>query len=138
MLRAEHEHWYSIAQLTGEYDTIAEHLQHDRWITLLELTALTREQVYDVIAPEAFGALAGGMCRANAERYDLPRLLPELIAARSLAGAEDLASVIQRRIQAATTSRTGSTRTPPRPRTQLRHSRTPALTYRLHRAGETD
>lgn len=111
MLRAEHEHWSSIAQLAGEYDTIAEHVQHDRWITLLEQTALTREQVDDVIASEAFGALAGELRRADAERYDLPRLLPELIAARPLAGAEDLASVIQHRLQAATTSRTGSTRT---------------------------
>ena len=59
MLRAEHQRWSSIAQLAGEYDTIAEHVQHDRWITLLEQTALTREQVDDVIASEAFGALAG-------------------------------------------------------------------------------
>lgn len=110
-LRAEHERWGSIAQLAGEYDTIAEHVQHDRWIALLEHTTLTREQVDDVIASEAFGALAGELRRADAENYDLPRLLPDLIAARPLAGADDLASVIRHRLHAATTTQTGTTRT---------------------------
>lgn len=111
MLRAEHERWGSIAQLAGEYDTIAEHVQHYRWITLLEHSSLTREQVDDVIASDAFGALAAELRRADAENFDLPRLLPELIAGRPLSGADDLASVIRHRLQTATTSRTGTTRT---------------------------
>lgn len=111
MLRAEHERWGSIAQLAGEYDTIAEHVQHDRWITLLEQSPLTQEQVDEVITSDAFGALAGELRRADAEKFDLPRLLPQLITARPLAGADDLASVIRHRLQTATTSRTGSSRT---------------------------
>jgi conjugative relaxase-like TrwC/TraI family protein len=116
VLRAEQEQWSSIEQLAGEYDTIAEHVQHDRWIALLEHSGLTREQVDQIVDADAFGTLTAELRRADAEHHDLPTLLPRLISSRPLDDTDDLAAVIRHRLRTATTSRTGSTRArkPPR------------------------
>lgn len=110
MLRAEHEQWGSIAQLAGEYDTIVSHAQHEQWISLLESTSLTSDQIDTITESDAFGPLAVELRRAEAEHHDLLLLLPALVTSRALDGADDLAAVIRHRLQAATTSRTGSTR----------------------------
>lgn len=114
MLRAEQDRWGSVRQLAGEFDTLAAHIQHDKWITLLEASGLTREQVDEITDSEAFGALTAALRRADAEHYDLGALLPQLIRSRPLEDADDLAAVLHHRLQGATSSRTGTTRKPPR------------------------
>lgn len=109
LLRAEHEHWTSIAQLAGEYDTIVAHAQHDHWLDILEASPLTTDQVDAITESDAYGALAAELRRAEAENYDIARLVPALIASRHLAGADDLAAVILQRLRAATANATGST-----------------------------
>ncbi len=115
-ITAEQERWGSIAQLAAEYDTIAQAAQHDRWATLLQASGLTVEQVEDVLASDAYGALSAELRHAEANHHDLDVLLPKLVAARGLGDADDLASVLHARVARATVRPVGSgrTRKPPR------------------------
>lgn len=100
MIEAEQEHWTSISQIAAEYDTIAATAQRSRWVTLLNASALTTEQVEAVLASEAFGPLTAALRRAEAIGHDVDQLLPRLVSRRSLDGAVDLAAVIRHRIEA--------------------------------------
>src|SRR5699024_1239890 len=74
-ITAEQELWGSIAQLAAEYETIAQAAQHDRWATLLHASGLTPEQAENVLASDAYGALAAELRRAEANHHDVDRLL---------------------------------------------------------------
>jgi hypothetical protein len=115
-ITAEQDRWGSIAQLAAEYDTIAHAAQHDRWATLLQASGLTGEQIEDVLASDAYGALSAELRHAEANHHDLDALLPRLVAARSLDDADDIASVLHARVARATARPAGSgrTRKPPR------------------------
>ena len=115
-ITAEQEQWGSIAQLAAEYETIAAAAQHDRWATLIRGSGLTAEQADAVVESEAFGALTAELRRAEANHHDLDRLFPRLVAARDLADADDLASVLHHRLARATARPAGSGRTRKSPR----------------------
>ena len=89
-IEAEQERWSSIAQVAAEYETIAAVAQRDRWIGLLEGCGLTDEQVEQVLASDSFGPLTAELRRAEANHHDVERLLPKLVARRSLDDAEDV------------------------------------------------
>ena len=115
-ITAEQERWGSIAQLAAEYETIAQAAQHDRWATLLQTSGLTPEQAEDVLASDAYGALSAELRRAEANHHDVDRLLPRLVQARSVEGADDIASVLHARLAKATARPAGSGRTRKQPR----------------------
>ncbi|WP_460648298.1 MobF family relaxase [Leucobacter ruminantium] len=101
-ITAEQERWGGIAQLIAEYETIATAAQHDRWMQLLTDSGLSSEHVNEVAASEALGALITELRRAEANGYDLPRLLPALITARHFGDADDVAKVLHYRVEGAT------------------------------------
>jgi hypothetical protein len=107
-IEAEHQAWSGIAQLAAEYDTIAGAAQHDRWVGLIEGSGLTRDQTDAVLASDAFGALAAELRRAEANHHDVDRLLPQLVAARSLDDADDIAAVLHHRLANTATRRTAT------------------------------
>lgn len=115
-ITAEHERWGSIAQLTAEYETIAQAGQRDRWATLLETSGLTEEQVDLVLGSDAYGALSAELRRAEANHHDLDALFPRLVAARGFTDADDIASVLHHRLARATARPAGSGRTRRSPR----------------------
>ncbi|MBO1804497.1 relaxase domain-containing protein [Leucobacter ruminantium] len=109
-IELEQERWSTIAQVAAEYDTIAQVAQEARWIRLLAKSGLTRQQVDDIVEGDSFGPLAAELRRADAYGYRPETMVPLLIAERPLHDAEDLGAVIRARVQGATASRTGSTR----------------------------
>ncbi len=99
-IRAEQEAWSSIAQIAAEYDTIAGLAQFDRWVALVGACGLSSEQTAAIVASDAFGPLTAELRRAEAQHHDVERLLPRLVARRSLDDAEDPAAVLRHRVQA--------------------------------------
>ncbi|RJS47908.1 conjugal transfer protein [Nocardioides cavernaquae] len=106
-ITAEQEAWGSIAQLAAEYETIAAAAQRDRWATLLRASALTTDEVDDVLNSEAFGPLAADLRRAEANGHDIDRALPAAVARHGLGDAQDRAAVLRHRVQLATGQRPG-------------------------------
>ncbi|WP_441977077.1 MobF family relaxase [Microbacterium sp. 2MCAF23] len=100
-ITAEQERWGSIAQLAAEYETIATEAQRDRWITLIQTSGLTEEQIQQVIDSDVLGALMAEFRRAEANNYDVESLLPRLIRARSIEDSADIASVLHHRLERA-------------------------------------
>lgn len=98
MLAAEQNAWGSIAQLAGEYETIAAAAQHDRWSSLVQGSGLALEQADSVINSDAFGPLGAELRRAEAHHMDVDRLLPRLVRARGFDDAEDIAAVLRMRV----------------------------------------
>ncbi len=115
-ITAEHERWGSVAQLAAEYETIAAAAQRDRWVSLIRASGLSDEQADGAVGSEAFGALAAELRRAEANHHDMGRLLPQLVAARGFADADDIASVLHYRVARATARPAGSGRTRKAPR----------------------
>ena len=115
-ITAEHEHWGSVAQLAAEYETIAAAAQCDRWVSLVRASGLPVEQADAAVESEAFGALTAELRRAEANHHDLETLFPRLVAARGLADADDIASVLHHRVARATARPAGSGRTGKAPR----------------------
>ncbi|WP_370328250.1 MobF family relaxase [Euzebya sp.] len=102
-LRAEQDRWGGITQLAAEYDTIAATAQHDRWTNLIRGCGLTSDQANQVLASDAFGPLAAALRHADAHHLDLEELLPNLVDARELDNAHQVAAVLHHRITTATT-----------------------------------
>jgi len=101
-IEAEQEAWSSVAQLGAEYETIAGRAQHDRWVALVRTSGLSLEQTEAVIASDAFGPLTAELRRAEAHHHDVDRLLPKLVARKSLKDAEDPAAVLRHRLRLTT------------------------------------
>ncbi|WP_336855506.1 hypothetical protein [Sinomonas albida] len=114
-LTAEQERWTGIGQLAAEYGTIAQAAKHHCWADLLQRTGHRGEQVDDVLASEAYGALSAELRHADANHHDLDSLLPRLVAARGIDGADDTAAIIHTRLARATArpAGPGRTRKPP-------------------------
>lgn len=106
----EQETWTNIGQIAAEYETIAAAAQHDRWAHLIRRTPLTDEQAEAALSSPAFGALTAEMRRAEANHYDVQKLLPRLVAARGFEDAEDIAAVLHYRLANATLRPAGSGR----------------------------
>lgn len=85
-------------------------------VTLVRASGLTSEQAEAVVESETFGTLTAELRRAEANHQDLDRLFPRLVAARDLADADDLASVLHHRLARATARSAGSGRTRESPR----------------------
>lgn len=115
-LAAEQGRWGSIGQLAAEYETIAQEAQADRWHTLLAKSGLTGEQVEDILASDAYGALSAELRNAEANHHDLDQLVPRLVNVRGFEDADDIASVLHARLARVTARPAGSgrTRKPPR------------------------
>ncbi len=101
-ITAEQQTWAGIAQLAGEYDTLAAAAQHGRWVALIRRCGLDDQQVSAVLASEAFGPLAAELRRAEADNHDVDELLPRVVAARGFADASDIAAVLHHRVANAT------------------------------------
>jgi hypothetical protein len=114
MIAAEQDRWSSIAQLAAEYETIGAAAQRDRWVTAIRGSGLTEAQVEQVLASESFGPLTAELRRAEANHHDVDRLLPALVALRSLDDAEDIGAVMISRLQKAAQPKRGSRRPSPK------------------------
>jgi conjugative relaxase-like TrwC/TraI family protein len=110
-ITAEQDRWGSIGQLAAEYETIAQEAQADRWHSLLAKSGLTGEQVEDVLASDAYGALSAELRNAEANHHNLDQLLPHLVSVRGFEDADDIASVLNDRLTRATSRPAGSGRT---------------------------
>lgn len=99
-ITAEQEEWGSIAQLAGEYDTIAQTGQHDRWLALLQQGGLDETTIDHLVNTDAYGILAAELRRLEAEGHDIDTLLPRVIQAGGLADVEDLGSLLRYRVRA--------------------------------------
>jgi conjugative relaxase-like TrwC/TraI family protein len=97
-IKVEQETWGSTAQLAAEYETLAGAAQHDRWVSLVRRSGLSRDQAEAAIASDAFGPLTAEFRLAEALHFDLDAVLPRVIAARELQDADDVAAVILSRI----------------------------------------
>jgi conjugative relaxase-like TrwC/TraI family protein len=82
----------------AEYDTIARHAQAERWDTLLDNSGLTDHQAAGARESEAYGPLLASFREAEARGLDIEHALPRLVQGRSLAGADDIASVLHGRV----------------------------------------
>jgi len=87
----------SIPSVAAEYQTIARQAQAERWDALIARSGLTAEQVEQVRASEAYGPLVHAFAYAEARGLDPEAVFPELVAARSLADAGDIASLLHAR-----------------------------------------
>ena len=101
MIAAEQERWSSIAQLGAEYETIGAVAQRDRWVAAIRSSGLTDAQVEQVLTSQSLGPLTAELRRAESDHYDVDRLLPALVARRSLDDAEDIGAVLISRLQKA-------------------------------------
>lgn len=97
-ITVEQDFWGSLAQLAAEYDTIAQTASRNRWITLLETGGLKAEVIDGLVESESFGILTTELRRLEADGHDITDLLPRIIAAGGLDGAEDLGSLLRYRL----------------------------------------
>jgi len=97
MRRAQHQA-DDFTTLAGEYQTLARVAQAERWEALLERCGLDGEQLEQVRASEAHGPLLVALRDAEARGLDVDEAVPELVAARSFADAEDPAAVLHGRV----------------------------------------
>lgn len=109
-IAAEQDVWGSVAQLAAEYETIAGAAQQERWAALLLASGLSSEDADTAIVSTAFGALGAELRRAEADGYDVERLLPRLVAARGVDDADDIAAVLHERVARAISQSRGEGR----------------------------
>lgn len=94
----EHEDASSIAQLAGEYETIAVEAQARRWVTVLAEAGLTTSQLTTLIDADSFGVLSAELRRLEAAGHHVNRLLATVTRAGRLEDVEDLGSLLRYRI----------------------------------------
>jgi len=103
----------SWASLHAEYETLAHAAQAERWNALLGHSGLTAQQLEDVRSSDAQGPLVAAFRRAEARGLDIGAALSQLVGARPIVDAHDVASVLHKRVerftQAAGSRRRGST-----------------------------
>jgi len=116
MRQAEAEAWGNTAQLRAEIETLIAAAQETRWATLVASCGLNDTQVGQVHDSEAFGPLCAELRRAEANNITPETTLPRLVAARSLVGAVDVASVLHGRLSQYIDNTTASRRVRVAPR----------------------
>lgn len=92
-----------IERLSAEYLTLAKLAQRERWDAMLELSGLGKNDLAEVRASSAYGPLLAAFRETEARGLDIESAMPSLVAARSLADADDVAAVLQRRVERWTT-----------------------------------
>ena len=95
----EHEDVSSIAQLVGEYETIAVEVQTRRWVTVLAGAGLTTTQLTDLIDADSFGVLSAELRRIEAEGHNVDDLLDAVTRIGHLEGVDDLGSLLRYRVR---------------------------------------
>lgn len=98
-MEAEYEMHGGIDRLAAELETIAAEAQRDRFVELLGSSGLTDEQLGAVVASNAFGPLTVALRRAEAHHHDLESLVPRIVAQHALDDANDVAAVLQYRLE---------------------------------------
>ncbi len=98
-IRRSQEEMEGLVRLSAEYLTIAKEAQADRWQTLLECSGLTNAALDQVQASEAHGPLLAALREAEARGLDIETAFPQLVQARTLAGADDPAAVLHARVE---------------------------------------
>lgn len=98
-ITAEQDTWAGITQLAAEYATIATAAVQDRYLSLLARAGLTDAQVDELVTAESFSPLMAELRRLATGHHDLPALLTDAVAARSLDDVADLGAVLYRRLQ---------------------------------------
>jgi len=88
----------SIAILLAEYDTIVALADGGRWETVLSESGLNDTELAQAQASPAYTALLAQLRDAENRGFDTRTELPMLVAGRSFDDAEDVASVLQYRI----------------------------------------
>ena len=100
-LAAEQDRWASISQLAAEYETIAAAAQHDRWVALVESSGVTSAVAASLVRSDAFGPLTATLRRAEAHHHDVDLLLRAVVSSRALDDVDDVAAVLQSRLETA-------------------------------------
>ena len=97
-IRMSHEAADGMVQLHAEYTTLAKASQAERWDSLLERSGLSARELAEVRDSDAYGPLVATFRDAESRGLDVETTLPHLVAARSLADAQDVASVLHGRV----------------------------------------
>ncbi|WP_344771701.1 MobF family relaxase, partial [Brevibacterium ammoniilyticum] len=94
----EHEDASSIAQLAGEYETIAVEAQTRRWVTILAGAGLTTSQLTELIDADSFGPLSAELRRLEAAGHHVDQLLDTITRAGRLEDVDDLGTLLRYRV----------------------------------------
>ena len=97
-MRAEQHTAASIWQLAAEYDAIAAHAQAPRWTAMFEAARFTSAQVQSINDSPAYGALSTALRSADSPEVPIERVFSDLVNARDLTNASDLAAVLHDRV----------------------------------------
>jgi hypothetical protein len=97
MRRAQYEA-EDFTTLAAEYNTLARAAQEQRWEALLERSGLDRAKLDQILESDAFGPMLVALRDAEARGLHVDGVFSKLIAGRSLADADDPASVLHRRV----------------------------------------
>jgi conjugative relaxase-like TrwC/TraI family protein len=98
-LRREQRRTEDFSVLAAEYETLAAVAQQQRWDDLLDRSGIGAHHLEHLRRSDAYGPLLAALRDAESGGLDVNETLPKLVAARSLAGAEDPASVLHGRVQ---------------------------------------
>ena len=115
-LEHEQQRWGGIAQLAAAYETIATQAQQDRWVTLIQHSGLTPQQLDQTLRPEHLAALTALLRLAEANHHDVDTLLPHLVAQAPLEHDGDIAEELQRRLGRTMARAQATSRPRPAPR----------------------
>jgi conjugative relaxase-like TrwC/TraI family protein len=89
------ESWVTLA---AQYQTIAREAQAERYDAIVQDSGLTAGELAEVRESPAYGPLLSAMREADARGLDIAAALPALVQGRTLAGAEDVGSVLHGRV----------------------------------------
>jgi hypothetical protein len=98
-LRREQRRADDFALLAAEYETLAGVAQQQRWDELLDRSGIGAHDLEHLRKSDAYGPLLATLRDADSRGLDVEQSFPKLVASRSLAGAEDPASVLHGRVQ---------------------------------------
>ena len=98
MIRREQHEAEGMERLSAEYLTLATEAQADRWDALLARSGLSEDDLATAAASAARGPLFAALRDAEARGVDVDAALPQLVAAKSLADAADVAAVLHSRV----------------------------------------
>jgi conjugative relaxase-like TrwC/TraI family protein len=89
----------SFTALAAEYQTLAQAAQHDRWDALLAQCGMSADELAAVRSSDALGPLFASLRDAEGRGINVATVLPQLVQATTLVGADDIAAVIHGRVQ---------------------------------------
>jgi hypothetical protein len=99
-IRASWEQATGLGRLIAEYQTLARDAQADRFEQLIRSCGIDDHQASQVLASDSYGPLTAGLRDAEAHDLNIDVVLPQLVNARSLHDAADIAAVLHHRVDA--------------------------------------